>query len=208
VKTPVRYAINATANDRRVRNVLICGAGPAGLLFTQYLRSVAGYDGSLIVADPNDRKRQLAKEFGATETINPLSDLAEGVRELTSGKGVEYLIEASGAGQAVALIHQLITKQATVLLYGHGHAGTDMSALNNLLFKEPKLVASVGASGGFDQDGRPSVYRKALNLIEQKRINAQRLITHKYYSLVDVETALTKDMNADDYVKGVVVRNA
>jgi len=31
--------------------VLICGAGPAGLLFTQYLRNVLGY-GVLIVSDP------------------------------------------------------------------------------------------------------------------------------------------------------------
>lgn len=205
-KTSARREINATSNDRRVRNVLVCGAGPAGLLFTQYLRRVAAYDGSLIVADPNDRKRQLAKEFGATKTIDPShSDLGEEVSEFTGGKGVEYLIEASGAGEVVASIPRLITKQATVLLYGHGHAGTDMSALNNLLFKEPKLVASVGASGGFDQDGRPSVYRKALNLIEQKRIDAQRMITHKYQSLADVERALTKDMNAEDYIKGVVV---
>jgi len=32
--------------------VLICGAGPAGLLFTQYLRNVLGLEGVLIVGDP------------------------------------------------------------------------------------------------------------------------------------------------------------
>ena len=208
-KTPARYAINAAANDRRVRNVLICGAGPAGLLFTQSLRRVAGYDGSLIVADPNERKRELAKEFGATETINPtVSDLGEGVREVTGGKGVEYLIEASGAGEVVASIPQLIKKQGTVLLYGLGHKGTDLSVLNNLLFKEPIIVSSVGASGGFDIDGRPVMYRRSLKLIEDQEINVRSMISHKYQSLEDVETALTKDINAEDYVKGVVVLNA
>ena len=205
-QTHSRHAINADLADRRVRAVLICGAGPAGLLFTQYLRRVAGYDGSLIVADPNLLKRKLAKELGANEAIDPsTSELSETVRELTGGKGVEYLIEASGAGEVVALIPQLIRKQATVLLYGHGHAGTDLSVLNNVLFKEPKLVTTVGASGGFDRDGRPSVYRQALRLIEQKQIQVRPLITHRYKALEDVESALSEDMHKKDYVKGVVV---
>ncbi len=201
-----RHAINADSPDRRVRTVLICGAGPAGLLFTQYLRAVLRYDGLLFVSDPNERKRRLAKTLGADETIDPSeSDLVEVVREHSGGKGVEYLIEASGAGEVVASIPGLIRKQAAVLLYGHGHAGTNLGVLNNVLFKEPVLVSSVGASGGFEHDGRPSVYRRALNLIEQKQIDVTSLITHEYKSLEAVETALARDMRAADYVKGVVV---
>src|SRR6266700_4932975 len=89
-----RYAINADSPERRVRTVLICGAGPAGLLFTQYLRAVLRYDGLLIVSDPNELKRRLAKSLGANETIDPSkSDLVEVVREHSGGKGVENLIE-------------------------------------------------------------------------------------------------------------------
>lgn len=204
--TPSRHAINAESKEQRVRNILICGGGPAGLLFVQYLRGVASYDGVLMVADPNARKRQLAKEFGASEAIDPTTnEMAEAVREYTGGKGVEYLIEASGRGEVVALIPQLIRKQATVLLYGHGHAGTDLSVLNNLLFKEPKLVSTVGASGGFEADGRPSIYKRALTLIEDKQIDVGPIITHRYRSLEDVEIALSRDMQTADYVKGVVV---
>ncbi len=149
-KARARYAINAETPERRVRSVLICGAGPAGLLFTQYLRKVLRYEGALFVSDPNARKRDLAKRLGAGEVIDPATcDLVEVVREHTGGKGVEYLIEASGAGEVFKSIPGLICKQATVLLYGHGHAGTDLSVLNNILFREPVLVSSVGASGGF-----------------------------------------------------------
>jgi len=77
--------------------------------------------------------------------------------------------------------------------------------LNNLLFKEPKLVTTVGASGGFDEDGRPTVYRRALKLIEDRQIDLRPMITHRYSSLQDVETALSKDMHKSEYVKGVVV---
>src|SRR4030095_7057297 len=52
-KTATRYSFTADTPDQRVRSVLICGAGPAGLLFTQYLRNVIGYRGLLLVSDPN-----------------------------------------------------------------------------------------------------------------------------------------------------------
>ncbi len=194
---------------RRVRSVLICGAGPAGLLFTQYLRNVLGYEGLLFVSDPNERKRRLAKTFGADEAIDPAgADLVEVVHEHTGGKGVEYLIEASGSGEVFRSMPGLICKQAVVLLYGHGHAGTELSVLSSILFKEPVLVSSVGASGGFESDGRPAVYRRALNLIEDKKIEIVPLITHRYLSFGDVEKALSSDIHTDDYVKGVVVLDA
>jgi len=205
-KARARYAINAATAEYRVRSVLICGAGPAGLLFTQYLRKVQRYEGALFVSDPNARKRELAKRLGADEVIDPSAgDLVEAVREYTGGKGVEYLIEASGAGEVFRSIPGLICKQATVLLYGHGHAGTDLSVLNNILFREPVLVSSVGASGGFEPDGRPSVYARALDLIQQDQIDVSPLITHEYNSLDDVQTALSTDIHLSDYVKGVVV---
>jgi threonine dehydrogenase-like Zn-dependent dehydrogenase len=205
-KARARYAINADTPERRVRSVLICGAGPAGLLFTQYLRKVLRYEGALFVSDPNARKRELAKSLGADEVIDPAAcELVEAVREDTGGKGVEYLIEASGAGEVFRSIPGLICKQATVLLYGHGHAGTDLSVLNNILFREPVLVSSVGASGGFEADGRPSVYARALDLIEREQVDVTALITHEYRSLDDVQTALSTDMHRSDYVKGVVV---
>ena len=204
-KTHTRHVINAATPETRVRSVLICGAGPAGLLFTQYLRNVLGYEGFLAVSDPNERKRQLARQFGANEAIDPRAGSVEAVREYTGGKGVEYLIEASGSGDVFRAVPGLICKQATVLLYGHGHSGTDMSVLNSILFKEPVLVCSVGASGGFQADGRPSVYARSLDLIQQKKIDVESLITHRYHSLGDVETALATEMDSPGYVKGVVV---
>jgi L-iditol 2-dehydrogenase len=204
-KTRTRHVINAATADARVRSVLICGAGPAGLLFTQYLRNVLGYEGLLIVSDPNERKRTLAKNFGASEAIDPGEDLIEAVREYTGGKGVEYLIEASGSAAVFSGIPGLICKQATVLLYGHGHSGADVSVLSSILFKEPVLVSSAGASGGFEADGRPAVYTRALGLIERKQIDVDPLITHRYTTLTDVETALASEIHSKEYIKGVVV---
>jgi len=205
MRAHARYHLNGSSLGRHVESVLVCGAGPAGLLFVQYLRRVLGYSGLLLVSEPNPDKRDLAMQFGADHEIDPGDrDAVEAVHDFTSGQGVDYLIEASGAGRVLAFIPGLIRKQATVLLYGHGHAGVDLSVLNNLMFREPTLVTPVGASGGFQPDGRPSAYLRALNLIEQKRIEVAPLITHRYTSLESVQTALASDIHTAGYIKGVV----
>ena len=198
-----RYAIGAADSARRVRTVLVLGAGPAGLLFVQVLRGVLGFDGPLLVAEPNAKKRALAERFGA-ETIAP-EDLVEAVLERTDGRRVEYLVEATGAGHVLAHVPGLIRKQATVLLYGIGHGNAGLALMNPVQWKEPALVLSVGASGGFDADGRPAVYRRALRLLETKKVDAAALVTHRYAGLASVGAAFGGDHRRPDYVKGVVL---
>jgi L-iditol 2-dehydrogenase len=200
-----RYHLKGGRADQRVRATLICGAGPAGLMFVQYLRRVLHYDGLLLVSEPNEDKRKLALRFCADQVIDPTArDPVEAVLEYTSGRGVEYLIEASGAGEVVAFISGVVRKQATVLLYGHGHGGVDLSVLNNVMFREPTLITPVGASGGFEPDGRPSVYLRALELIERHQIEIGSLITHRYASLESVQDALARDIHTPGYIKGIV----
>ena len=195
-RAPARYA--------RPRSIVILGAGPAGLLFVQYLRQVLGFDGVLLVSEPNARKRALAERFGA-ETIDPnQNDVALVVEERTHGRHAELLIEATGSGPAFATIAGLIRKQATVLMYGHGHAGVDLSVLNALQFLEPTLLSPVGASGGHVADGRSSTYVRALRLIEQGQVDVAPMITHRYTSLDAVARVFAGEHRAPDYVKGVV----
>jgi L-iditol 2-dehydrogenase len=203
-RSTARYSLSAKEPERRVRAILVCGAGPSGLLFVQHLRAVAGFDGTLLVSEPNARKRALAERFGA-ETIDPTStDVVEHVAERTGGRRVELLIDASGAGDLFRALPGLSRKQATVLLYAHGHSGADMSLLNQVQFLEPTLLSPVGASGGHGADCRPLVYEKALRLLEQGTIDAQPLVTHRYPSLDAVPGAFAGDHRRADYVKGVV----
>ena len=102
-------------------------------------------------------------------------------------------------------IPRCVRKQGTVLLYGHGHAGTDLSVLNAVQFLEPTLLAPTGASGGFEPDGRPTTYVRALQLIERGIVDVVPLITHRYSSLEAVPLAFSGDHRRADYVKGVVV---
>lgn len=192
--------------ERPIRHLLVCGAGPAGLLFTQYLRNVVGYDGLLIVTEPSAQRRALALGYGASHAIDPAqTDLIAEVQELTHGERLHCLIESAGIGQLFKQMPGLLRKQATVLLYGHGHHGVDLGVLNNVQFLEPALVSPVGASGGFDADGRPSTYRQALGLLSGGQINVSQFITHRYTTLDEVPRGFAEDRHSPDFIKGVAV---
>ena len=66
-------------------------------------------------------------------------------------------------------------------------------------------MSPVGASGGFDPDGRPSVYRQALQLLESGRISVQPFITDRYRSLDAVPDAFGDAHRRPGYVKGVAL---
>ena len=124
----------------------------------------------------------------------------------SSGRGAEILIEASGSGALFRDIPGLIRKQASVLLYGHGHSGVELGVMNAVQFREPTLVAPAGASGGHDTDGRPATYRHALRLLEEGVIDVAPIITHRYSSLDEVPRAFAGEHRRPDYVKGVLLQ--
>ena len=190
--------------EERIKNVLICGAGPAGLLFLQYLRNVKGFDGLIMVSDLREKNLDLVRELGGTPVNVARRDLTDAVRELTAGERVHYLIEACGNSVIFEQIPSILRKQGTLLLYGHGHKGRDIVLWNNVLFLEPTLVAAVGASGGFDPDGRPTTYRQSLELVASGKIKVQPFVTHRYQTLEEIRTAFEKDFQHEDYIKGVL----
>src|SRR5690606_20234789 len=110
--------------------------------------------------------------------VDPLeTDAVAAVQDRTGGRRAELVVEASGSAAAFASIPAILRKQGTLLLYGHGHSGMDLSTMSGVQFMEPTLLTPVGASGGFDPDGRPTTYARALRLLEEGTIEVAPMIS-------------------------------
>lgn len=206
----LRYTLPGSRYEGQpVENVLILGAGPAGLLFLQYIRQVKGFRGRIFVADVIEDKLRLAERFGGTSINVRQTDLVQAIREMTDDVKIHLVIEASGHGSVFETMPGLLRKQGTVLLYGHGHEGTDMSILNRLLFLEPSLVVSCGASGKLDPKTlRSETTRRAVELVQSGKIEVKTIITHRYRALEEIDQAFREDSKQKDYVKGVLSMSA
>jgi threonine dehydrogenase-like Zn-dependent dehydrogenase len=72
--------------------VLICGAGPIGLLHTMLARAAGA--GPVMVSEPQETRRAEAETFGAIGIDPTAEDLRERVREHTGGAGADVVITA------------------------------------------------------------------------------------------------------------------
>ena len=59
-------------------------------------------------------------------------------------------------------------------------------------FMEINMVTSCGASGGFDADGTPVVYRRSMEYLRQGLIDTEPLISHRYAELSDLQKAFQR----------------
>jgi len=183
-RAAARWRFDGSGEGGAIRTAVVLGGGPAGQLFVQVLRRVHGFDGPIVVSEPS---------------------ALDAVMAASGGRGAEYLVEATGAGAVYAAIPALIRKQATVQMYGIGHGDAPMALLNPVQWREATLVTSVGASGGFDADGRPSVYRRAQQLLADGTVRVDAMITHRYQGLADVPRAFGGDHRDPGYCKAVAV---
>lgn len=192
-------------SKHRIRHVAILGAGPSGLLFLQFLRNVKRFDGEIFVIDRREAKLGLARQLGATALDSRQVDIGALIHRHTQSEGIHYLIEATGSGTALGFIPKLVRKQATLLLYGAGHANLTSGCLTPWQAMELAVVSSAGASGKLSPQNGPEIYTRALQLISEGTINVECLATHRYNSLDQVPQAFSFDWHQDKFIKAVLL---
>lgn len=95
--------------------VCIAGAGLLGLTAAAMARSRDAK--AVIVMDPSETRRELARSFGATHTATP-DDVAVVVREQSHGYGVDLVLEVSGAPGAFRSLWPHLRLGATLVMVG------------------------------------------------------------------------------------------
>jgi NDMA-dependent alcohol dehydrogenase len=116
VLTGTGAAMN-TANIRKGDTVAVVGCGGVGLNVIQGAR-IAGA-GEIIAVDMNETKLQMAKEFGATATVNASqSDPVSQVMEMTGQRGADVAFEVIGLQQTIDQTITMTRRGGQAILVG------------------------------------------------------------------------------------------
>lgn len=148
---PLAVAVHAVAVSEIPENgsALVMGAGMIGLLVLQALRQAGCL--RVYVADIDDSRLELAKQLGATNTINAkTADTVAEARRLTSGAGVDVALEAVGSTPTVKAAVESVRKGGTVTLIGN-IAPTVEIPLQTVVSREIRLQGSAASSGEYPQ---------------------------------------------------------
>lgn len=152
-------------------SVLICGAGPVGLVVVQLALL---YGATRVVAlDINPHRRKMAERLGAI-AIDPREvDVAGFCRKnFPRAGGVDVAFETSGAGEMLPVLFESVRREGRVVTVGHpGQAvPVDIAAYIN-----KKGITLRGIFGRRVW----STWETLLALVESGRLDLSRLITHQ-----------------------------
>ena len=114
--------------------VLVIGSGTIGM---GAVAAAVRKGATVIVADIDDAKLELASRFGAQHTINSTrEELLEQVQEITGSEGVQVAIEAAGLAQTLRLAVDAVCYAGRVVYVGY--ANQEVS-YNTTLFVRKEL---------------------------------------------------------------------
>ena len=150
----------------------------------------------VILTGTRDNRLKMGRELGADHVVNVKNeDPVEAVRRLNGGKGVDYVVECSGAPNAVNEAARMVNRGGKICLaaFPHEQVPVDIAHIvrNNIyLF-------------GIRGEGKSATHR-AEAFMSQKRFDATKIHTHTF-ALEDLPTAIRYARERiDDAIKVVV----
>ena len=173
VMTGYGAVVNA-ADLRPGEAAAVIGCGGVGLNSIQACR-ISGAN-PIIAIDRSEAALALARELGATHTLNPdEQDLVAAVREI-SEEGVDYAFEAVGAGPLVELGLELLRPGGAVIVIGAPPPTASVSIAPLLLLsQEKRVIGSLYGSSNFRLD-----VPRILGLWQSGALDVETLVKHRY----------------------------
>ena len=174
--------------------VVVLGPGPIGLLGVAVAKALGA--SPVILTGTRDNRLQIGRELGADHVINVRRENAvEAVRRLTGGKGIDYVIECSGAADAVNEAARMLNRGGKICLAAFPHEAVPVDVAY--------LVRNNIYLYGIRGEGKSATHR-AEAFMTQKRFDATKIHTHTF-ALEDLPTALKYARErVDDAIKVVV----
>lgn len=147
--------------------VLVMGGGPIGMIMMQLARNAGA--SKVIMSEPVEEKRELAKKLGATLTINPLEEDVEAVlRDYCNN--VNVVIECVGNIHTQADAIKFAGKGATVMYFGLAAPDESLPLKPDDVFKKELKITSSFIN--------PYTFERAIQVLESKTVDLESLITN------------------------------
>jgi len=178
---PLSVGIHAVrrGNLKPGATVLITGMGPVGLMTVVAAKAFGASE--IIVSDMEPLRLQAAEQLGATTVINFTEvDTNDVVNNITSGRGVDMVIETSGNAKALQSAINLVCRGGTIVVIGF--PATEEVPLNvtKMLQNEIDLISVYRYT---------NTYPLAIKMLESIGKNIEHVITDRY-SLEDISEAM------------------
>ncbi len=180
-------------------HVLVMGCGFMGLLTLAGL--VGQAPSSLIAVDILENRLQLAREIGATHTLNGKDpDFLAKVQEISKGRGADIVFEVTGNPQATELGAKALRPHRAKYVLAGWYGTPEQYVLRNWTTKGA-LILSPHPKYSLDP---ADDMRRAMDALERGVFPMQKLVTHSF-PLDDVQRGFeTMLSSSDGYIKGVV----
>src|SRR5207302_10794644 len=138
VTTGVGAALN-TAEVEPGSSVAVIGCGGVGQSVIQGAR-IAGA-ARIIAIDPVEMKRETARKFGATDTVDPAKgDPVARVQALTGGRGADYAFEVIGLPETITQAFSSARRGGTAVVVGMPRMDSMVTLPGFAMFYEEKRL--------------------------------------------------------------------
>ncbi|HEU5080967.1 MAG TPA: galactitol-1-phosphate 5-dehydrogenase [Opitutaceae bacterium] len=146
---PVSIAIHAVQRVRLAATdvAVVVGSGMIGLFVVQALRWAGAK--RIIAVDLDPRRLELARELGATDTLQSnLCDAPQEIGKLTSGHGADVAFEVVGVSATLQLALASLRRGGSAVLVGNLAQKTDFP-LQSVVTREITLYGSCASAGEY-----------------------------------------------------------
>lgn len=194
VAEPAAVALHAVRRSalRAGDDCVIFGMGAIGLLLVMMARHHEA--GRIIAVDVDARRLGLARELGASDTVDASQgDVVQQVRELTGGVGVPVSFEAVGRPETLQGALGVLSKGGEAVLLGlMPEARIDTFDLVN---RELRITSSLGYRG---------LYPELLELMARGVVDAGKIVTHVVSLEAAIQDGFERLASAGDAIKVLV----